>query len=114
MRSGILLATEISVAVLLVGASAGCSTRDTFEGAPADSVVVEETESPWEEVLVRGSVVNLRAGPGTGYAVMGQVRSGDTLQVMGVSRDWLKVYHDSQSLFAWIYEPLTESLGVPD
>jgi N-acetylmuramoyl-L-alanine amidase len=95
-------------------AAGGCSTREATETVTSDSTVVEETESPWERVVVRGSVVNLRAGPGTAYEVMGQVRRGDTLDVMGVSRDWLKVYHAPQSLFAWIYEPLTESPGVPE
>lgn len=104
-----------TIALALIAAGAGCSTGSTVQQeAQPDSTAVPETDSPWERVVVSGSVVNLRAGPGTSYAVLGQVGRGDTLDVMGVSRDWLKVYHARQSLFAWIYEPLTESLGLPE
>ncbi|MGM0628335.1 MAG: SH3 domain-containing protein [Candidatus Fermentibacterota bacterium] len=105
-------AATIALALM---AAAGCSTGSTVQQeTQPDSTATRETDSPWERVVVSGSVVNLRAGPGTGYAVLGQVGRGDTLDVMGVSRDWLKVYHARQSLFAWIYEPLTESLGLPE
>jgi len=103
-----------TIMLVLIAAGAGCSTGSTVhQEAQPDSTASPETDTPWEQVVVRGNVVNLRAGPGTSYAVLGQVRKGDTLDVMGVSRDWLKVYHGRQSLFAWIYEPLTESLGLP-
>ena len=99
-----------SAAVLTV--LCGCSNRQTVEDPEPEAV--EVMEDPWERVVVTGSVVNLRAGPGTSYAVLGQAMEGDTLNVMGVSMDWLKVYHQRVSIFAWIYEPLTESLGYPE
>ncbi|MEW6572786.1 MAG: SH3 domain-containing protein, partial [Bacillota bacterium] len=44
-----------------------------------------------ETVVVSKPVVNLRGGPGTGYAMMGQVSLGTRLTVVGKSGDWYKV-----------------------
>jgi len=104
------LLLALALALVQVG---GCSSGTVVEETTEPDTTVTETDSPWERVLVTGSVVNLRAGPGTSYAVLGRAGRGDTLDVMGVSVDWLKVYDSSQSLFAWIYEPLTRSLGFP-
>ena len=109
------LSATATIVLALLAAGAGCSTSSLAEQeAQPDSTASPETDTPWEQVVVRGSLVNLRAGPGTSYAVLGQASRGDTLDVMGVSREWLKVYHGRQSLFAWIYEPLTESLGLQE
>lgn len=67
----------------------------------------------WQMLVVSGSVVNLRAGPGTEYAVLGQVESGDTLQITGGLDDWFRVYVSHLSLFAWIYGPLTSGAELP-
>jgi N-acetylmuramoyl-L-alanine amidase len=102
-------------AALATVLAAGCSSETVVEeDTQPDSTAAAQTGSPWERVVVTGSVVNLRAGPGTSYAVLGRVSRDDTLDVMGASMDWLKVYDSSQSLFAWIYEPLTRSLGFPE
>lgn len=67
----------------------------------------------WQKLIVSGSVVNLRAGPGTEYAILGQVESGDTLQITGGLGDWYRVYIPHLSLFAWIYGPLTSGAELP-
>ena len=84
-------------------------------------IVTEETHSEedpgpasvWSSVVVTGSVVNLRAGPGTQYQVLDQVSRGDTLQVTGGLEDWYRIYVRDRSLFAWIYAPLTSGTDLP-
>ena len=46
-----------------------------------DFVATEEDEGPGVKVTVTGSDVNLRRGPGTAYAVVGQANKGDTLEI---------------------------------
>ncbi|HIE12463.1 MAG TPA: SpoIID/LytB domain-containing protein [Desulfotomaculum sp.] len=62
--------------ILLLPKAAGASTKT---GGTPDAVVVSKP------------VVNLRGGPGTGYALMGQVLRGTRLAVVGKSGDWYKV-----------------------
>jgi N-acetylmuramoyl-L-alanine amidase len=69
--------------------------------------------NPFQSVVVTGSVVNLRQGPGTQYAVVGSASSGDTLMVTGEAPDWYRVYVPEKSLFAWIYSPLTSGATMP-
>ena len=67
----------------------------------------------WQQLIVSGSIVNLRAGPGTEYSTLGQVESGDTLQITGGLNEWFRVYVPGMSLFAWIYGPLTSGAELP-
>jgi hypothetical protein len=55
---------------------------------------------------------NLRAGPGTNYAVIGSVKVGDKLRVTGRSNDqqWLQIATDGGE--AWISASLVESLPI--
>ncbi|MCK5064198.1 MAG: SH3 domain-containing protein [Candidatus Fermentibacteraceae bacterium] len=81
-------------------------------------VSLHDQETPggipsWQMLIVSGSVVNLRAGPGTEYAILGQVESGDTLQITGGLDNWFRVYVSHKSLFAWIYGPLTSGAELP-
>ena len=46
-----------------------------------DFVATEENEGPGVKVTVTGSDVNIRRGPGTAYAVVGQADKGDTLEI---------------------------------
>jgi SpoIID/LytB domain protein len=54
-----------------------------------------------EEVVVTGDVVNLRSGPGTGYAVVGRVAKGQQLAVLERRGDWCRVRLSSGQV-AWI------------
>jgi len=71
------------------------------------------SQTPWSVVVVTGSVVNLRAGPGTQYERVGSVHVGDTLQVTGGVDDWYRVYYPAGSQFAWIYGNLTSGTELP-
>lgn len=56
-----------------------------------------------EEGVVKGSVVNIRKGPGTSYAVMTQVRAGQAMAILDKSGSWLKVrLHNGQA--GWVHK----------
>ncbi|NOQ22633.1 MAG: SH3 domain-containing protein [Candidatus Aegiribacteria sp.] len=82
-------------------------------------IVVSEEENgggphvAWNLIAVTGSVVNLRSGPGTIYAILDKVHEGDSLQVTGGVDDWYRIYLPRESLFAWIYGPLTSGTELP-
>lgn len=69
--------------------------------------------NPYQVVVVTGSVVNLRQGPGTEYAIVGRAVAGDSLLVTGEAPDWYRIYDAGNSLFAWIYSPLTSGAVMP-
>ncbi len=43
------------------------------------------------QAVVKGSILNMRSGPGTGYQVAGQLKQGAVLQILGKPGDWLKI-----------------------
>ncbi len=43
---------------------------------------------------VQGNYVNVRSGPGTGYAVIGSVSTGQSFSVTGVSDGWYKISYN--------------------
>lgn len=106
-----MLRSVAALAALIAAAATGCGN--------SGSVTVPESEPPaaaapaWDTVEVTGSVVNLRAGPGTEFTVLGQAVRGDTLQVTGGTDEWYRVYVPGKSLFAWIYSPLTTGTELP-
>lgn len=83
----------------------GCGSRDS-RSAGSDSGDAAAM-LPWARVVVTGSVVNLRSGPGTQYPVTGTVSRGDTLMVLAEAGDWLRIHLPERSVFAWLYGGLT-------
>lgn len=66
---------------------------------------------PSPHLTVTGTVVNLRAGPGTAFAIAGQVRAGAVLQAVGRNADgtWLQIADpQAPDRRLWIYGPLTD------
>ncbi len=57
------------------------------------------------------SVVNLRAGAGTGYAVVGGVGRGTKLSILSTQGNWHQVYVPSKGVTAWISKTYV-SLGL--
>lgn len=45
---------------------------------------------------VNGSGVNVRSGPGTGYAVLAQAGINDKVYIIGINETWFKVIYGSQ------------------
>lgn len=99
------------IAPLAIALTTNCGSGTAVDsGGPPTA---PEVEAPWGTVTVTGSVVNLRAGPGTEYEVLGNVVTGDSLRVTGGLEDWYRVYLPGRSLFAWIYAPLTTGTELP-
>ncbi|WP_334109997.1 N-acetylmuramoyl-L-alanine amidase [Thermodesulfitimonas autotrophica] len=60
-------------------------------------------------VVVTGSYVNLRSGPGTGYLKVGQISRGAQLTVVGKSGDWYRVRLQSGRevwIAGWLVKPV--------
>ena len=84
----------------------------TPEPTPEPEILpAAEPEPVLPAVTVTGTVVNLRAGPGTDHPTAGQVRAGDQVRVTGRNADgsWLQVADPRTAAGRlWIYGPLTD------
>ncbi len=100
---------SVVAAILLLSISA-CGTETTVQPENGPAITPNQV---YNVILVTGSTVNLRSGPGTRYSILGQVQRGDSLQVTGGLEDWYRVYVPDLSLFAWIYGPLTSGTHLP-
>lgn len=63
-------------------------------------------------VQVIETLVNLRSGPGTSYAVVGQARQGDSLILLGQDGDWSKV-QNSSGVVCYVASNLVQSGAAP-
>lgn len=65
-----------------------------------------------KKVTVKGDVVNLRKGPGTGFAKVGQTKAGIVLEVISERNNWFQVeYNGGQAWIAgWLVE---DAVSVP-
>ncbi|MEW6448359.1 MAG: N-acetylmuramoyl-L-alanine amidase [Bacillota bacterium] len=80
------------------------------------SLAFSPAESRAETVVVNRPSVNLRGGPGTGYALMGQVSQGTRLTVVGKSGKWYQVRLSSGRVVwiaGWLVQAVTGSQGTP-
>lgn len=105
IRSAV-FACALLITVLLLS----CSENRTVISGEDHEI---EPHAVWNLITVTGEIVNLRSGPGTIYAILGQVQAGDSLQVTGGLDDWYRVYIPGKSIFAWIYGPLTSGTELP-
>lgn len=99
-------------AVVLVAILGACTLADRpppapggGDGAPSASGLRAVSGT----VAVTADSVNLRAGPGTGYTVIGGARRGDRLAVLDRRGAWLEIRRPRGS--AWIAARLT---GPPE
>jgi uncharacterized protein YraI len=65
-------------------------------------------------VLEANGTINVRTGPGTDYAILGQIQPGTLYTVLGQSGDWYSIDFNGQT--GYVYSPLTTvtSATVPD
>jgi len=80
------------------------TVRPTDTTLPPDAVTFTVTPGP---IAARGA--NLRAGPGTGYPIVGGLRAGQPLEIMARNRagDWLQLASG-----AWVFSQLVRD--APD
>jgi len=87
---------------------------DLFSAPVVESVAPAALTGP---VAIPSDVLILRAGPGTGYAVLGRVPAGAALPVQGRSTDgaWLYVEHTGRRgwIAAWLCTLSGDLAGVP-
>ncbi|RMG36314.1 MAG: hypothetical protein D6720_05350 [Gammaproteobacteria bacterium] len=83
------------------------ATGDLLEMVPALA------EAPWFGWLaeVRGDRVNVRAGPGKSHRIVGKLKRGQRVRVVGRRDNWLRIrlpagQETAQSPFAWVYHSL--------
>ncbi len=99
--------------LIIIVLISGCGNTLVTQGAESSVLSPATNSNPFQTVYVAGRNVNLRQGPGTQYAIVGSVFSGDSLLVTGEATDWYKVYIPDKSLFAWIYAGLTTGAVLP-
>jgi SH3-like domain-containing protein len=56
-------------------------------------------------VIVKGTIVNVREGPGTGFGVLFQAEKGVSFKLLNRKKDWLKVQHADGEV-GWIHKSL--------
>jgi len=56
---------------------------------------------------VTGSLVNIRSGPGVNHGTIAQIPRGSTVNIIGRSGDWYRIFHNGRS--AYISRPLVEA-----
>ncbi|MBE7068311.1 MAG: NlpC/P60 family protein [Clostridiales bacterium] len=68
----------------------------------------EELAPPTQPVLLKsqyinctGNGVNLRAGAGTSYAVLGQAQTGENYAIVGKTGNWYKIYYKNKPAYLY-------------
>ena len=56
-------------------------------------------------VIVKGTIVNVREGPGTGFRVLFQAEKGVSFKLLKRNKNWLKVRHADGEV-GWIHKSL--------
>ena len=80
-------------------------------------MVVFPATSRAATVVVTGSYVNLRSGPGTGYVKVGQISRGAKLTVVGKAGNWYRVRLKSGReawIAGWLVRPVTGQVPVKE
>jgi uncharacterized protein YraI len=107
-------ATEVpEAATQEVTATAASETSVTATKAPAAQAT--STASAGKPRVTARDNVNLRAGPGTNYPVIGQLKAGQAINIMGrnQSGDWWRLSYPSEEQ-AWVAGMLVDVSGPID
>lgn len=108
------------VAVIQLGALGGVEIRARYAGLnrlpdeTAPVVVDAPTPTPTLDgtfITIKNAVQNVRTGPGLEYAVLGQLRQGETVRVIGatINFDWVVIEFRGQN--GWLATYLLDVLG---
>jgi uncharacterized protein YgiM (DUF1202 family) len=80
--------------------------------APASPVLVQPSTPSSGSVQVTVASLNVRTGPGPGYAVVAVAYAGDVLTVQGISPGWLYVALPNGTL-GWVAGQFTTQVAPP-
>ncbi len=80
---------------------------------PLPTATATLTPTPMPQVIVLGESVNLRAGPGTVYDIVGSIQQGDSLVLLARTQgdDWWQVEYKGQE--AWVFASLVKANREP-
>ena len=85
--------------------------------APMATLTFTTTATPCFAMVTANLDVNVRAGPGTAYDIVGAIRNGGTARVNGQNdaRTWWYIEFPSGSgRFAWVSGSVTTAFCIPD
>ena len=107
-------------------AKAGLNFEVAGQAAVDQELTVKSMDSKWVEVVAPTNIdfwvmgdylkdglvicrrkVNVRAGPGLNFSIVGQVRNGDKVEVRGSHMEWIKIA-PSEGCSLWVSRPLVE------
>lgn len=98
----------------LAASTGAAPTPAPVEPAPVEPAPLPEPDVP--TAYVDTALLNLRAGPGTDFAQVGQVEAGAALSITGRQGEWWRVDASSTGATAvngsaWIFGPLVRAAG---
>ncbi len=102
----------LALIATLVGGVGGCRNTAQPEAAPTEAAVAPGEEWLPLEVVV-ATRLNVRAGPGTEYDIVGALIQGEQVRVLEESNGWKLVRPDSDGLEGWVSAEFLESLPTP-
>ena len=79
---------------------------------PAPVVIIEPPVIAAGKVSVTVAALNVRAGPGYGYAITGKLNQGDILRIKGKSKGWYYVLLPSGG-YGWVASQFTAPIISP-
>jgi uncharacterized protein YraI len=83
--------------------------------APASLGTLVPSPVPGRAYLLAAWAVNVRAGPGREYQVVGQLEQGQTAQIVGVSADgkwWAIAFNGAQNERGWVAADYVQAMNV--
>jgi uncharacterized protein YgiM (DUF1202 family) len=81
-------------------------TPPPAKAAPPDTAAYQEKAVFAYPAVVVNRRINLRAGPGTSYAVVESLSGGQGVTVVSESGEWVKVLVDRDNRMGWIHRSL--------
>lgn len=94
------------------------NSNNSNNNAPTPKPDPEPTPEPQpayaQYIRCTGDSVNLRTGAGTGYAVLGSAKKGETYAVVGKSGQWYKTYYRGKTAYFYASYAAVLSLKQSD
>ncbi|MEZ4708490.1 MAG: DUF3048 domain-containing protein [Caldilineaceae bacterium] len=99
-------AAAAATTTLAVTESVSITAASTDDGPDGDATVANALQA-----TITGDLINLRGGPGTNYAVVGQARAGETFEIRGRNADasWWQLCCNADESEFWVLAELLES-----